>query len=68
MQFLLTGMVVLITFKAPESLPEMIGVLGLIVTTAYGGGAWVNARERDPDLQRALAERGDVEQTIKEDR
>jgi len=56
-QFKLTALVVLVTLKAPGSLPEMIGVLGLIVTTAYGGGAWVNARERDPEFQRATAER-----------
>lgn len=57
LQWKLSALVVLITLRAPDALPEMVGVLGLIVTTAYGGGAWVNARERDADFQRAAAER-----------
>lgn len=45
-----------VIWRVPESLPEAIGVFGLVVSVIYGGGAWVNAKERDPEAQRAALE------------
>ena len=57
LQWMLGALTVLVTLKAPNSLPEMIGVLGLVTTTAYGFGGWVNRAERDPEFQKAVADR-----------
>lgn len=56
-QTLLCGLYVLTVYKAPEALAPFIGVLGLIITTAYGMGGWVNRAERDPEFQLAAARR-----------
>lgn len=57
LQWMLGALTVLVTFRVPDALPEMIGVLGLVTTTAYGIGGWVNRAERDPDFQRAVTAR-----------
>lgn len=45
-----------VLYFAPDHVPAALGVFGLLGTTIYGGGAYVNAKERNPEVIAATAQ------------